>query len=78
MRMSQKRADAVAKVLVQDLGIDAARVTAKGFGKTRPIATNATKEGRERNRRVVAVVVPGPAPGKSQQPAATAQTGTRG
>jgi OOP family OmpA-OmpF porin len=59
MKMSLARAEAVAKVLVSDLGIDAARVSAKAFGETKPIATNATKEGRERNRRVVAVVLPG-------------------
>ena len=61
LKMSKARADAVAKVLIDDLGIDASRVSTKGYGKTRPIATNATKEGRERNRRVVAVVLPGPA-----------------
>jgi len=60
LKMSKARADAVAKVLIYDLGIDASRVSTKGYGKTRPIATNATKEGRERNRRVVAVVLPGP------------------
>lgn len=59
MKMSLARAEAVAKVLISDLGIDAARVSAKAFGETKPIATNATKEGRERNRRVVAVVLPG-------------------
>ena len=58
MRMSKQRADAVAKVLINDLGIDASRVTSLGFGETKPIATNATKEGRARNRRVVAVVLP--------------------
>jgi OOP family OmpA-OmpF porin len=62
-KISVQRAKAVAKVLIEDLGIDAARVKSQGFGSTRPIATNATKEGRERNRRVVAVVSPGPAPG---------------
>lgn len=62
LKVSKARADAVARVLITDLGIDAARVSTKGFGKTRPIATNATKEGRERNRRVVAVVMPGKAP----------------
>lgn len=62
MKMSKARAEAVANVLVTDLGIDAARVSAKAFGETKPIATNATKEGRERNRRVVAVVLPGKAP----------------
>ena len=58
MRMSKRRADAVAKVLINDLGIDASRVTPVGFGETKPIATNASKEGRARNRRVVAVVQP--------------------
>ena len=62
MKMSKARADAVAQVLVTDLGIDAARVSTKAFGQTKPIATNATKEGRERNRRVVAVVLPGKPP----------------
>lgn len=61
MKMSKARAEAVANVLVTDLGIDAARVSAKAFGESKPIATNATKEGRERNRRVVAVVLPGKA-----------------
>ncbi len=58
LSMSKRRADAVANVLITDLGIDAARVAAVGFGETKPIATNATKEGRARNRRVVAVVQP--------------------
>jgi OOP family OmpA-OmpF porin len=62
MKMSKARAEAVAQVLVTDLGIDAARVSTKAFGATKPIATNATKEGRERNRRVVAVVLPGKPP----------------
>jgi len=73
LKMSKARADAVAKVLIADLGIDASRVSTKGYGKTRPIATNATKEGRERNRRVVAVVLPGPAPAR---PASTAPAST--
>ncbi len=62
MKMSTLRAEAVANVLVTDLGIDAARVSARAFGETKPIATNATKEGRERNRRVVAVVLPSKPP----------------
>jgi OOP family OmpA-OmpF porin len=62
LKMSKARAEAVARVLVADLGIDASRVSTKGYGQTRPIATNATKEGRERNRRVVAVVLPDRSP----------------
>jgi OOP family OmpA-OmpF porin len=78
MKMSKARADAVAKVLIDDMGIDAARVTTKGFGKTRPIATNATKEGRERNRRVVAVVMPGPAPARPETAATDSTAAHKG
>jgi outer membrane protein OmpA-like peptidoglycan-associated protein len=37
---------------VSEHGIDAARLTAQGFGPKRPIADNNTAEGRQRNRRV--------------------------
>ena len=52
-KLSQRRADAVAKVLVDSLGVDASRVSAVGYGEDKPIADNSTKEGQERNRRVV-------------------------
>jgi outer membrane protein OmpA-like peptidoglycan-associated protein len=51
MTLSDERAKAVMKYCV-DHGIDAKRLTAKGFGVTKPIADNATEEGREKNRRV--------------------------
>jgi OOP family OmpA-OmpF porin len=57
-RVSLQRAEAVAKVLVDILGVDASRVSAMGFGDADPVATNDTAEGREQNRRVVAVVTP--------------------
>lgn len=49
--LSQRRAESVKAYLVSK-GIDSGRMTTKGYGPDRPIATNATKEGRARNRRV--------------------------
>lgn len=54
--LSQRRADSVAKVLVGQLGVDASRVTAKGYGETKPIDSDDTAEGRAANRRVIAKV----------------------
>jgi OmpA-OmpF porin, OOP family len=55
--LSQNRAKAIMDVLVKKYNIDAARLSAKGLGQNDPIATNDTEEGRERNRRVEAVVI---------------------
>ena len=53
--LSEHRAGAVRDFLV-DQGVVRDSVTAKGFGKTRPVTTNDTAEGRQRNRRVELVV----------------------
>ena len=50
-RLSERRADAVRDYMVSR-GIDAQRITTKGYGKSEPIASNKTKEGRAQNRRV--------------------------
>jgi OOP family OmpA-OmpF porin len=49
--LSERRAQAVVDYLVSK-GIDATHLTAVGYGKTQPIDTNDTDEGREKNRRV--------------------------
>ncbi|MBS1510579.1 MAG: OmpA family protein [Bacteroidetes bacterium] len=51
MTLSQQRADAVKSQLVK-MGIDGARLTTKGYGKTKPISDNTTPEGKANNRRV--------------------------
>lgn len=51
LRISQARADAIKRYLVSK-GITAKRVYAFGYGEANPIASNATAEGRSKNRRV--------------------------
>jgi outer membrane protein OmpA-like peptidoglycan-associated protein len=50
LKLSKSRADAVKNELVK-LGISAERITAEGFGDTRPVESNLTEEGRQKNRR---------------------------
>jgi outer membrane protein OmpA-like peptidoglycan-associated protein len=53
--LSEKRAEAVRSYLTQQ-GVPESSTTATGFGKTRPIASNDTSEGRQQNRRVELIV----------------------
>jgi len=56
MKLSQQRAESVVNYLVEKLGIESSRLSAKGYGPTRRIAYNSTAEGRQKNRRINAVI----------------------
>jgi type VI secretion system protein ImpK len=56
MALSEARADTVAGIIRSNLS-DPARVSAKGFGDSHPIATNATAAGKSQNRRVEVVLL---------------------
>jgi outer membrane protein OmpA-like peptidoglycan-associated protein len=53
--LSEQRAEGVRSYLTQE-GVPESSTTATGFGKTRPIASNDTPEGRQQNRRVELIV----------------------
>jgi OOP family OmpA-OmpF porin len=56
--LSQQRADYVKRALVSR-GIVLERILVKGLGETQPVADNATRDGRGKNRRVVATITVG-------------------
>ena len=55
-KLSERRANAVKSLMVDNFGISPDRLSAVGYGELRPRATNATAEGRQLNRRVIAVI----------------------
>ncbi len=56
LKLSQKRADAIKRVLTKDFKIEASKIKAKGFGETKPIADNGNFQGRQENRRVEFII----------------------
>lgn len=58
LTLSEQRAAAVTSFLGQN-GIDHARMQGVGYGKNRPVASNDTREGRRKNRRVEIVIARG-------------------
>jgi OmpA-OmpF porin, OOP family len=56
MDLSQRRAEGVVSYLVDNFGIERSRLSAKGYGMTRPVADNTTNEGRQKNRRIEAIM----------------------
>lgn len=55
--LSERRAITVRNVLLNQ-GVAAYRMTTIGYGETQPVASNATPEGRQMNRRVVVTITP--------------------
>lgn len=51
LKLSLRRANAVKQFLVKE-GVDEARLSTRGFGKSQPVASNDTEDGRAQNRRV--------------------------
>lgn len=59
LSLSEARARSVWNYLAPRLSLPASAVTIRGFGETRPVADNATEEGRAKNRRVDLLILPG-------------------
>ena len=55
--LSEKRARAVVKYLVEKGGIDVERLTFAGYGESKPVEPNTTREGKQKNRRVQFVIL---------------------
>jgi len=79
LQLSEARAESVRNALIQN-GVSSEMISAVGFGKTKPVASNETATGRQQNRRVEIVVLnPAPAassaePSPSTETAATPET----
>lgn len=58
LRLSRRRAESVARLLTERLELPEGAVIAAGHGPDRPVALNATAEGRARNRRIDVVITP--------------------
>ena len=56
-RLSERRAEVTKKYLMTHADVEAQRIATKGFGKTRPVASNKTKTGRAENRRVEILIL---------------------
>ncbi len=57
LELSQRRADAVRAYLLANMQLAPYRISAMGYGETRPISSNETADGRARNRRIDLVVL---------------------
>ncbi len=55
--LSERRSNSISDFLVNSKKISADRMKAVGYGESRPVADNGTRDGRQRNRRVIAVII---------------------
>jgi OOP family OmpA-OmpF porin len=55
MKLSKRRADSVRAYIIEKFGVKSERVIAKGYGETKPVASNKVAEGRQKNRRIDAL-----------------------
>lgn len=56
LNLSRQRAESVKQYLIEHFRIGSGRLVVKAYGLTKPIASNATENGRRQNRRVVAII----------------------
>jgi chemotaxis protein MotB len=63
--LSTARATELVKILIEQHGIAAERLSAAGYAEFHPVASNATSKGRQLNRRVDVVILTVPLPGKA-------------
>lgn len=56
MKLSERRAESVVDYLVDRNGVARSRLKAVGYGESRPIADNSTREGKRLNRRINAII----------------------
>ena len=77
--LSKARAGGVLRYLLEKGGIDSAKLSSVGYGDTKPIAGNATEEGRQKNRRVdIVLYSPESAKEQSESAAKPIETGDNG
>ena len=77
--LSKARAGGVLRYLLEKGGIDSAKLSSVGYGDTKPVAANATEEGRQKNRRVdIVLYSPESAKEQSESAAKPTETGDKG
>jgi outer membrane protein OmpA-like peptidoglycan-associated protein len=58
LKLSNRRAQAVRQYIIANMGIEESRVESIGYGESKPIASNETKSGRLKNRRIDLIIRP--------------------